>query len=178
MKRETLQKVEHFMRHELKTKIRNDLTALRITKEADAECCLFYHLRRTLPAKGAWKVLAIKHTRKTGYYIDILVFEGYDPRLAIEIKWNRKGMPDKDRKSLDCALTLLRVNKAYFVSVGPDLSKYKRLRRKKKVEKNRLHEIPIYLSTHSRKRLKEWKAKRNRFGGAMRTGSAKPKWDS
>lgn len=175
MKRETLQKVEGFMRHELRSKLRNDLAALRITKEADAECCLFYHLRRTLPTKGAWKVLARKYAKRTGYYIDILLFEGYDPRLAVEIKWNKKRISKKDRKSLDCALTLLRVKKAYFISVGPDLSKYKKLRRKKNIEKNRLHEIPIYLSAHSRKKLKDWKADRNRFGGAMRSGSAKLK---
>ncbi len=174
MKRETLQKVERFMRHELKTKLRNDLAAVRITKEADAECCLFYHLRRTLPAKGRWKVLARKHARKTGFYIDVLVFKGYRPRLAVEIKWNKKKMPNKDRRSLNTALRRLRVNKAYFVSVGPDLSNYQE-QKKNKIEKNRLFEVPIYLGVRDRKRLQAWKASRNRFGKAMRRGPAKAK---
>ena len=174
MKRETLQKVEHFMRNELKTKLRNDLAASRITKEADAECCLFYHLRRTLPADGGWKVLARKHTRRTGYYIDLLVFKGYRPRIAVEIKWNRKEMPKKDRRSLNTALRRLRVDKAYFVSVGPDLSGYKE-RPKNEMEKNRLFEVPIYLGLRSRRELQKWKANRNRFGKAMSRGSAKPK---
>jgi hypothetical protein len=174
MKRDTLQQIEHFLRHGLKTKLRNDLSALRITKEADAECCLFYHLRRTLPAKGAWKVLARKHARRTGYYIDILVFKGYAPRLAIEIKWNKQEMPKKDHASLNHALKYLKVNKAYFVSVGPELSSYREAQRTT-FEKNRLHEVPIDLGFRDKARLAKWKDERLRFGKLMREGRAKPK---
>jgi len=174
MKRETLQQIQHFLRHGLKTKLRNDLSALRITKEADAECCLFYHLRRTLPAKGAWKVLARKHAQRTGYYIDGLVFKGYVPRLAIEIKCNKKEMPKKDHTSLNHALRYLKVNKAYFVSVGPELSSYEKSS-KTKFEKSRLHEVPIDLGLRDKERLAKWKIERSRFGKLMREGRAKPK---
>ena len=174
MKRNTLQKLEDFIRHRLKTKLRNDLVALRITKEADAECCMFFHLRRTLPAKGLWKVLARKHSRRTGHYIDLLVFKRRRPRLAVEIKWNRKRMGRKDRKSLNLALTKLKVNKAYFVSVGPDLSGYKPVE-KKGTEKYRLHEIPIDLGFGNGRRLERWKAERNRYGKLMSSGRAKSK---
>lgn len=174
MKRNTLQKLENFIRHRLKTKLRNDLVALRITKEADAECCMFFHLRRTLPSKGPWKVLARKHSRRTGHYIDLLVFKRRRPRIAIEIKWNRKRMSRKDRKSLDLALTKLKVNKAYFVSVGPDLSTFKPIQ-KKGIERYKLHEIPVDLGFGKGRRLVRWKAERNLYGKLMSAGKAKSK---
>jgi hypothetical protein len=58
MKRDTLSKLEYFIRHNLVVKLRNDLKKLRITKEADIECCIYYHLRKTLPADGIWTILA------------------------------------------------------------------------------------------------------------------------
>ena len=138
------------MHHSLVTKLRNDLAALRMAKEADAECCLFHHLRQTIPAKGAWKVLARKHAKRTGYYIDIIVFKGHHAKIAVEIKWNRKQIAAKDRKSLDYALARLCVQRAYFVSVGPDLSNCKKIAGKSVLKKYRLHEIPIYLSFHKK----------------------------
>jgi hypothetical protein len=177
MKRNTLQKLENFMRHALRTKLRNDLVALRITKEADAECCMFFHIRRTLPSRGPWKVLARKHSRRTGHYIDLLVFKRSRPRLAVEIKWNQKRMSSKDRQSLDFALVKLKVNKAYFVSVGPNLSNYRKIE-KKDFEKSRLHEIPIDLGFRDGSRVKRWKAERHQYGKLMSTGIAKSKSNS
>jgi hypothetical protein len=177
MKRNTLQKLENFMRHTLKTKLRNDLVALRITKEADAECCMFFHLRRTVPSRGPWKVLARKHSRRTGHYIDLLVFKRRRPRLAVEIKWNKKQMSGKDRQSLDFALMKLKVNKAYFVSVGPNLSNYREIQ-KKDFEKSRLHEIPIDLGFRNRSRVKQWRVERSLYGKLMSTGIARIKNNS
>ncbi len=177
MKRNTLQKLEHFMKHMLITKLRNDLAAFRITKEADAECCMFFHLRQTLPSNKQWKILARKYSSRTGHYIDLLVFKRRRPRLAVEIKWNKRSMSKKDRRSLDQALLKLKVNKAYFVSVGPDLSNYDR-KDKKDFEKNRLHEIPIDLDFNDPHRLKRWKTERKRYCKLMSTGIAKSRNNS
>jgi hypothetical protein len=176
MKRDTLSKVENFMRHGLATKLRHDLKKLRITKEADIECCIYYHLRRTLPADGRWTLLARKYAIKTGHYVDLLVLRKKRPRLAIEIKWNRKRMPGKDRKSLNKALRRMRVNKAYFVSVGPDISRTNYHDTPKTPnEKNRLHEVPVGLalsSASAARELKRWKMQRNLLGRNMRVGKA------
>jgi hypothetical protein len=122
MKRDTISKVEHFIRHELATKLQYDLRKLRITKEADAECCIYYHLRKTLPADGRWSILARKYARRTGHYIDLLVLRKKRPRLAIEIKWNKKSMEQKDRRSLRRALGRMHASKVYFITIGPNVS--------------------------------------------------------
>src|SRR5208283_1252714 len=176
MKRDKVGQVENFIRHGLATKLRNDLRKLRITKEADAECCIYYHLRRTLPADGHWSILARKFARHTGHYIDLIVLRKKCPRLAIEIKWNRKRMSSKDRRSLDKALKDMRVNKAYFISVGPEVSaeSYTKVR-KSDSEKYCLHEVPIGLGITSRQaksRIKVWKRQRNFLGKNMHVGRA------
>jgi hypothetical protein len=176
MKRNTLSKLEHFIRHNLVVKLRNDLKKLRITKEADIECCMYYHLRKTLPADGIWTILARKYSVRTDHYVDLLVLRKKRPRLAIEIKWNRNSISDKDLRSLVRALKRLRVNKAYYVSVGPDISKesYDRLP-KKDSEKYRLHEVPVGLddaSKDAKAKRKEWKRQRNLLGKYMRLGKA------
>jgi len=83
-------------------------------------------------------------------------------------------MSRKDRESLDLALTKMKVNKAYFVSVGPDLSSYKPID-KKGIEKYKLHEIPIDLGFGKGRRLVRWKAERNLYGKLMSIGKAKSK---
>ena len=173
MKRDKLGQVENFIRRRLTTKLRTDLRRLRITKEADAECCIYYHLRKTLPANGRWTVLARKFARFTEHYIDLIVLRKKCPRLAIEIKWNRKRMSRKDRDSLKKALKDMRVNKAYFISVGPDITaaSYKKVK-KTELEKNRLHEIPIGLGMTSPEAKSKWKQQRNLLGKNMRLGKA------
>jgi hypothetical protein len=177
MKRETLSELEHFIRHDLVVKLRNDLRKLRITKEADIECCMYYHLRKTLPAGGIWTILARKFSVKTDHYIDLLLLRKKRPRLAIEIKWNRKKIAPKDRRSLMRALKRLRVNKAYYVSVGPDITgeSYDKIP-KKDAEKYRLNEVAVGLGDSSKAaeaKLKEWKKKRNLLGKYMKLGKAK-----
>lgn len=175
MKRNTLGQLENFLRRRLKIKLRNDLRLLRITKEADIECCIYYHMRRTLPAKGAWTVLARKYVRRTEHYVDLLVLKNGRPRIAIEIKWNKNEMPDKDRHSLNSALKKMRVNKAYFVSAGPDIAKsrYRKLD-KKPFENHRLHEVIVGLG-YSDSKIKDWRSRRDLLGKRMRPGKAKPK---
>jgi len=180
MKRDTLSKLEHFMRRGLATKLSNDLKKLRITKEADIECCVYYHLRRTLPADGLWTILARKFAKRTGHYVDLLVLRKKRPRLAIEIKWNRKAMPSKDLRSLMRALKKLRANKAYYISVGPDISEdtYEKIS-KNESQKYRLHEVPVGLSLRSASLktdiIKQWKERRNLLGKNMRLGKAQLK---
>jgi hypothetical protein len=176
MKRDTLSKLERFMRHSLPEKLRNDLRKLRITKEADAECCIYYHLRRTIPANGYWTILARKYARHTGHYIDLILLRKKRPRLAIEIKWNKKAMSTKDRRSLNKALRKMRVNKAYFISIGPDISGSSYVKKTKtESEKRRLHETSVGLDLNSARAklmIKKWKQQRNLLGKNMRLGRA------
>lgn len=176
MKLRKLGEVERFLRRELPTKLRTDLKKLRITKEGDIECCIYYHLRRKLPADGLWTILARKFSVRTGYYIDLLLLRKKCPRLAVEIKWNQKKMKDKDFNSLMSALKELRVNKAYFVSVGPDVSEesYEKFP-KKDSQKYRLHEIRVGLEEPPRsakRTIQKWKESRHLLGKNMRLGKA------
>ena len=176
MKRNTLSKLEHFMRHGLAVKLCNDLRKLRITKEADIECCIYFHLRRTLPADGLWTLLARKYAKRTDHYIDLLVLRKKRPHIAIEIKWNALSMPKMDLRSLNKALRKIYVNKAYFVSVGPDISHESYIKLdKNESQKYRLHEITVGLgmtSAEAKARIKEWKQQRNLLGKNMRLGKA------
>jgi hypothetical protein len=177
MKRSTLSKLECFIRHNLVVKLRNDLKKLRITKEADIECCVYYHLRRTLPANGIWTILARKYLKATNHYVDLLVLRRKRPRLAIEIKWNRKKIHEKDLRSLMRSLKKMRVNKAYYISVGPDISldSYDKLI-KDDSQKYRLHEVLVGLDFHKKEakaKIKEWKRQRSLLGRNMRLGTAR-----
>jgi hypothetical protein len=105
----------------------------------------------------------------------LLVLKKGRPRLAIEIKWNKNEMPDKDRHSLNSALKKMRVNKAYFVSVGPDITASRYLKLDKKPHENhRLHEVIVGLGYRG-SRIKDWKRRRDLLGKRMRPGRAKPK---
>ena len=50
------------------------------------------------------------------------------------------------------ALQKMKVNKAYFFSVGPNLSKYREVE-KKDFDKNRMHEIRVDLGFRDRRRI-------------------------
>jgi len=179
MKRNALSEIESFFRSKLKVKLHNDLRQFRITKEADVECCIYYHLRKTLPATGPWRVLARKYARRTEHYVDLLIFKNRLPRIAVEIKWNKKQINKKDRESLNRALNGLGVNKAYFFSVGPNISKttYKPLT-KREGEKYRLHEVRVGLrlsNEPTESEIEAWRKERDRYGRRMRRGKAKRK---
>src|SRR5437879_9086644 len=100
-----LQDVESFIKkNRLRDKLLQDLQGLRIVKEADIECAVYYHLRRFIGKDPKWRVFARKHARLTGHYIDLLIFKKYRPVIAIELKWNRQDIGGKDRRALDKAL--------------------------------------------------------------------------
>jgi hypothetical protein len=158
-----LNTIESFLRRKLKQEIRKDLRELRIVKEADLECCVYYHLRRSiLKDDRRWKILARKHVKQMGAYPDLLIFENATPRIAIELKWAKDHMPSKDLKSLRESLGLLGVNKAYFVvATDRQKSEYKPLD-KTEADKYVLHEIVVTLD-YDGERLRQWKSDRTRY---------------
>ena len=109
----------------------------------------------------------------------LIVLQERCPRLAIEIKWNSKRMPKKDHNSLKSALSEMQVNKAYFISVGPDITKKSYAKTPKRPdESHRLHEIPVGLgfkSSTAKLKTKLWKKQRHLLGRNMRLGRARVK---
>lgn len=164
MRTVSLSEVEKFVKHVLKDKLQRDLRSLRILKEGDVECCAYYHLRRLLKTDRNWRVFARKYSPRTGYYADLVIFRGKKARVAIEIKWKRKVISGKDRRSLASARKNLRVKKTYFYSVMPDGSSYKKSQ-KKESEKYRLFERVVDLGYKDRKKIEEFQEQRKGFKG-------------
>jgi hypothetical protein len=160
MKIISLTQVEGFVKHTLKDKLQKDLRKLRILKEGDVECCVYYHLRRTLRSDPNWRVFARKFSQKTGYYTDLVIFHFKKARIAIEIKWGKKNISKKDRKALASARKNLGVKKTYFYSVMPDASNYGKLPEKKEAEKYRLFERVVDLAYASKQEIAEFKRQR------------------
>jgi len=46
-----LGEVQSFVKHGLRVGLRTDLRKLKILREAEVECCAYYHLRRFSPAR-------------------------------------------------------------------------------------------------------------------------------
>jgi hypothetical protein len=86
-----------------------------MVKEADLECCAYFHLRKYLHSDSSWKILARKHT-PTKHYIDLLLFRKEKPRIALELKWNKQSIGKKDKRSLSRSVKQLAVHRAYFIS--------------------------------------------------------------
>jgi hypothetical protein len=73
-----VRKVEIFLTSALPGKLKKDLLALKMIKEADLECCAYHHLRRFLKGDSTWKVFVRKHSLHTGHFIDLIIFRrGY-----------------------------------------------------------------------------------------------------
>ncbi len=116
MKKVSLGTVEKFIKGELQQLLREDLLHHRIFKEADLECCVYFHLRKRLEHDKRWRIFGRKHSRKTGHYTDLVLYKRYSPSIAIELKWRTTELGQKDRSALGKALMKLRVKKAYFFS--------------------------------------------------------------
>lgn len=166
----TLVDVESFIRTQLPILLSRDLWKLRMVKEADLECCAYFHLRRFLGEKTTWKALARKHVPHTGYYIDILIFEEQTPRIAIELKWGKREIGKKDRASLESALDQLGVNKAYWISALPS-NQYTAPPREEG-DRYTLHQIivPLELSDDE---LLDWKKSRAQYRNEMTQGNGR-----
>ena len=106
-----------FISNELPKKLKADLRALKIVKEADIECSAYFHLRVFFGERTEWRILARKYVPATGHYIDLLIFNSDIPIVAIELKWAKKEITNKDRASLEKALDDLKVKKAYWISL-------------------------------------------------------------
>lgn len=166
----TLINIESFIRTQLPELLSRDLHKLRIVKEADIECCAYFHLRKLMGESSSWKVLARKHVPHTGYYVDILIFEKKTPRIAIELKWGKKKIGKKDRASLESALSQLGVNKAYWISALPS-NKYASPPREES-ERYNLHQIIVPLELSDNK-LKAWKVARAQYRNQMTQGAGR-----
>lgn len=164
MERLRLIEVEDFIRNrkKLRQKLREDLRSLKIAREADIECCCYYRLRKFLKKDPRWKVFARRYAKRTGRYIDILIFHDAKPKIAIELKYNRKHIDKKDRKSLRAGIKRLGAGKAYFITtlVGTD-PVYQQVN-KNRWERRRLVEIPVILKM-SKEKLMRWKLERKKL---------------
>jgi len=107
--------LENYIRRELPLAIQKDLLNYRMVREADLETSVYFHLRNYLDSDSLWRVLARKHA-DTEHYIDILIFKSKRPRIAIELKWDKKEINPKDTNSLTRAIDELNANRAYFIS--------------------------------------------------------------
>jgi len=164
MERIGLNEVENFItsRKKLRKKLQGDLRSLKIAREADIECCCYYHLRKFLKRDPQWKVFARRHARRTGRYIDILIFHGAKPKIAIELKWSGKHIDMKDRKSLGASLKKLGVKRAYFLTTLAGTDPVYQCMVKKCGEKYRLMEIPVKEKMPEEK-LTRWKSEREKL---------------
>lgn len=139
--------------------LQDDLADLHIIKEADLRSCIYFHLRKFLDRNNDWRVYSEKRVPQTGHIIDLLICErsakGFKPRLAIELKWNRTRIPDKDRKSLIKAIKQLHVHKAYFISTNYTDTEYQR-RHKSRHEKYKLFEVEIRLPLTQERKKENW----------------------
>jgi len=160
-----LRKVEKFLNKVLLAKLERDLLKLRMVKEADLECRVYYHLSHLLMNYPEWKLFARKYSRHTGRFSDFLLFENEKPRVAIELKWNRSEISKKDRKSLGLCIKQLHVNKAYFITTLIGGRKYRRIS-KEASEKSYLFELVVQLPLAGSE-LKCWKRERRLYMSQM-----------
>ena len=166
MKKVLLGTIEKFAKGELQRLLREDLLHHRIFKEADLECCVYFHLRKHLEHDKRWRIFGRKHSRKTGHYTDLVLYKRYSPSIAIELKWRTAELGQKDRSALGKALLELHAKKAYFFSVLPDEKAFKRSKKKFKNEKWKLFEFPIgqpFTGADREKRIKQWENRRKKF---------------
>lgn len=163
-----MQDIQTFIRKRLPTKLRRDLEGLRIVKEADVECAAYHHLRRCTGEDPRWRVLARKHVPVTGHFVDLRMFKNYKPAIALELKWGRTEISDKDRRSLFGALKRLGVNKAYWLSAVSSDNRGEPLL-KERLERRVLHKIIVRVG-FTGPRLEEWKRCRRLFRSEMAIG--------
>lgn len=111
--------VGEFIKNKLRDKLRDDLLNIKIIKESDLQCCIYYHLRNFLQQDTRWKISTRIFVPHTGKFPDIILFKKDIPKIGIELKWNKKSLGKKDRKSLHKLLEI-GVNKVYYINVMID----------------------------------------------------------
>ena len=140
-----VRQVEQFVVDELRKQIQLDFNQLKMVREADLECCVYYHLRKVFRKDRSWKVLARKHSIHTGHYVDLLIFRGTTPQFAIELKWNAASMSLKDRRSLRRCVIKLGVHKAYFITTHYSKRSFEEIIKIDACEKHHIFELVISL---------------------------------
>jgi hypothetical protein len=171
-KRITLSELEAFIKGSLTTKIRKDVSTIHMIREADVASCVYYHLRRFLHLDKTWRVFTQRHSKETGYIIDMVVLKGdlkqegklLSPRIAMEFKWNQNRMGKKDRDSLGACVKDLKVKKAYYISVLDKRGKHTIT--KKPYEKYKVFEMYVRPKVKP-KDLKAWRKSRQLFKNAF-----------
>ena len=124
MKR-SLSSIESYIKSKpFRQRLRDDLEAFRIIKEADFQACFYFHLRKFIGQDDCWRIYREKNT-PFGNIIDLVIsqqahnpIKGFKARIAIELKRSRNDISSKDRRSLGNSLEKLKVNKAYFFTVN------------------------------------------------------------
>lgn len=161
--------VYSYIRSGLVSALKKDLQSFKLVREADVECAAYMHLRHFLNSDPKWTVLARRHIPQTGYYVDLVIFQGGSPRVAIEIKWGRTAITSKDRASLRAAITDLGVNKAYWLSAAV-LGNNAIPLDKDDDEKNSLFQLSVRADL-SLEEQERWVGVRDSFRSKMKTGS-------
>lgn len=161
------QQITNFIGKELPEKLQNDLQKLKIVKEADIECSAYFHIRNFIGEGSEWTILARKHVPITGHFIDLLLFHKDTPSIAIELKWSKSEIPEKDRRSLEKAINNLGVQRAYWISMVMDEVCNKPQRQHE--DKRKLFQILIPLGLDNQSRSK-WIGKRMKFRQEMKIG--------
>ena len=159
--------ITNFIKNDLPKKLKADLLLLKIVKEADIECSAYFHLRNYIGEESEWNILARKHVPATGHYIDLLLFNKETPVIAIELKWAKKKITDKDRISLEKALNDLKVQKAFWISMIPDEITEKPERNDG--DQYRLFQIVIPLGLKNQEKT-YWLSRRRKFRQDMKNG--------
>jgi hypothetical protein len=162
MKNLNVREVEQFMVAGLRKHIQLDFCNLRMVREADLECCMYYHFRNFFKDDPSWKVLARKHSMHTGHFVDLLIFRGTVPQFAIELKWNAANMSLKDRQSLRRCVTELGVHKAYFITTRYSKKPFQKIVKIDGSEKHHIFELVISLP-YIGEQMADWKAKRRKY---------------
>jgi len=129
------------------------------------------HLRRLLDADQSWTVTARRHVPQTGRFVDIVIFHETVPKVAIELKWGLKEIDHKDRDSLDKAIKILGVNKAYWISAAV-LGKPVTALDKQSDEKYSLHVICVRADLPD-EQVKHWASFRDSIRSKLEPGTGR-----
>ncbi len=164
--------VEDFIRRGLPSKLQNDLRALKMVRESDLESSIYFHIRSFLERDDNWCVLTRKHAKRTGHFIDVLLFKREKPRIALELKWNRDAVDSKDLGSLRKAIHKLNVNRAYYIATITNGQLSSRKTFKVPIERQNILGIFIPLGFSSEEN-RAWNQRRRKYTSRMDFGTAK-----
>jgi len=168
-----LRDLESFIKNDLSRYLRRDLIKEKIVKEADLVSCAYFHIRKHLQADKRWRVFVNKYVKKTGHYLDLIIFKNYIPKVAFEFKLQRIKISPKDRKSLAKCIKKLKINRVYFITTAKHLTAYFKLHdSKSENEKYSLFEVVIYWDLREDK-YKMIKNNLRKYKSGMNEGKSK-----